>query len=396
MSHGATLASWSRRVQTISSPGCSARHAAAEKRIVSAVIDGPKTMPSAPAPSSRATEARAWSTSASVRSAAWNAPPWLAEWPERIHAAISSMASSTIWVPAAPSRRAQPSERPGKRVRCIGADPSHRVPCRAMPQAAVDGISLFYERRGSGEPLLLIQGMSGTHLAWGDAFLAGLGDDLDVVAYDHRGVGESTPQSDSFTIAQLADDAAGLLDALEWETAHVVGISMGGMVAQELALRHPGRIRTLTLGCTYPGGAEAELADPELIQELAGALLSGDRERALRTGFKANLSAAHVADEAHWEPFHAMATALPVAVPLIMLQMQAVMGHDTSARLASIAVPTLVVHGTEDRMLPVVNGELIARLIPSARLELLEGVGHMFWWEEPERSAALVRSHVVG
>jgi 3-oxoadipate enol-lactonase len=273
---------------------------------------------------------------------------------------------------------------------------SHRVPSGSMPQAAANGISLFYERRGAGEPVLLIQGMSGTHLAWGETFMAGLGNDLDVVVYDHRGVGDSTPQTDPFTIVRLADDAAGLLDALGWADAHVLGISMGGMVAQELALRHPQRIRTLTLGCTYPGGAEAQLADPALIQELAGALLSGDRERALRTGFAANLSAAHVADEANWEPFHAMATAAPVAVAVIMLQMQAVMSHDTSARLASIEAPTLVVHGTEDRMLPVVNGELIARSIPHARLELLEGVGHMFWWEQPERSAALVRSHVLG
>jgi pimeloyl-ACP methyl ester carboxylesterase len=264
-----------------------------------------------------------------------------------------------------------------------------------MPLADIDGTSLYYERRGAGEPVLLIQGMSGSHVAWGDAFLAGLGEDLDLVAYDHRGVGDSTPQTDPFTIAQLADDAAGVLDALGWESAHVLGISMGGMVAQELALRHPERIRTLTLGCTYPGGAEARLADPALIQELAGALMSGDRELALRTGFKANLSAAFVADEAHFEPFHAMATAVPVAVPVIMLQMQAVMGHDASGRLASIAAPTLVVHGTEDRMLPVANGELIAQLVPDARLELLEGVGHMFWWEQPERSAALVRSHVL-
>ena len=264
-----------------------------------------------------------------------------------------------------------------------------------MPQAAVDGTSLYYERRGAGEPVLLIQGMSGTHLAWGDAFLAGLGDDVEVVAYDHRGVGTSSPQTDAFTIVELADDAAGLLDALGWDDAHVLGISMGGMVAQELALRHPQRIRTLTLGCTYPGGAEGQLADPALIQELAGALLSGDRERALRTGFAANFSAAHVADEANWEPFQAMATALPVAVPLIMLQMQAVMGHDTSARLATIQAPTLVVHGTADRMLPVANGELIAQAIPNARLELLEDVGHMFWWEQPERSAALVRSFVL-
>jgi 3-oxoadipate enol-lactonase len=264
-----------------------------------------------------------------------------------------------------------------------------------MPHAAVDGTTLFYERHGQGEPLLLIQGMSGTHLAWGDRFLGALGDDLDVVAYNHRGVGESGPQEGQVTTAALAQDAAGVLDALGWETAHVLGISMGGMVAQELALSHPERIRTLVLGCTYPGGEEARLADPALIQELAGALLSGDRERALRTGFSANLSAAFVADEANWEPFHAMATELPVAVPVIMGQMQAVMGHDTAVRLASIATPTLVIHGTEDRMLPVVNGELIARLIPGARLELLEGVGHMFWWEQPERSAALVRSHVT-
>jgi pimeloyl-ACP methyl ester carboxylesterase len=264
-----------------------------------------------------------------------------------------------------------------------------------MPHATVDGTSLYYERRGAGEPVLLVQGMSGTHLAWGDAFLGGLGDGLEVVAYDHRGVGSSSPEERPFTIVRLADDAAGLLDALEWEHAHVIGISMGGMVAQELALRYPGRIRSLTLGCTYPGGADAQLADPALIQELAGALLSGDRERALRTGFAANFSVDYVADEGNWAPFHAMATVAPVPVPVIMLQMQAVMGHDTSARLGSIEAPTLVVHGTEDRMLPVANGELIARLIPHAHLELLEGVGHMFWWEQPERSAALVRAHVL-
>jgi 3-oxoadipate enol-lactonase len=264
-----------------------------------------------------------------------------------------------------------------------------------MPHAAVNGATLFYERRGAGEPLLLIQGMSGTHLAWGEPFLAALGDDLDVVIYNHRGVGESGPQEGPVTTPGMADDAAAMLDALGWETAHVLGISMGGMVAQELALRHPERIRRLVLGCTYPGGAEARLADPALIQELAGAMLSGDRELALRTGFAANLSAAYAADEANWEPFHTMATTLPVPVDVIMAQMQAVVGHDTSARLTSIDKPTLVIHGTEDRMLPMVNGEVIARLIPDTRLEVLEGVGHMFWWEQPERSAALVRAHLM-
>jgi 3-oxoadipate enol-lactonase len=265
-----------------------------------------------------------------------------------------------------------------------------------MPSVDAAGTELHYLRAGEGEPLLLIQGMSATHLAWGRPLLDELERSFDTIVFDNRGMGLSGEAELPFTIADLAADTVGLLDALELESVHVAGISMGGMVAQELALRQPQRIRTLTLGCTYPGGAEAQLADPALIQELAGALLSGDRERAVRVGFAANLSAAHVADEANWEPFQAMATAVPVAVPVIMLQMQAVMGHDTSARLASIEAPTLVVHGTEDRMLPVVNGALIARSIPHARLELLEGVGHMFWWEQPERSAALVRSHVAG
>ena len=114
--------------------------------MVSAVIEGPKTTPSAPAPSSRATEARASATSASVRSAARKAPPWLAEWPERIQAAISSMASSTIWVPAAPSRRAQPSLETGEAGAVHGADPS-TVPRHATGRRRRDLAVLRAPRR---------------------------------------------------------------------------------------------------------------------------------------------------------------------------------------------------------------------------------------------------------
>jgi 3-oxoadipate enol-lactonase len=265
-----------------------------------------------------------------------------------------------------------------------------------MPQAAVDGISLFYERHGAGEPVLLIQGMSGTHLSWGEPFETALADaGLEVITYDHRGVGHSARVAEGFSIVQLADDAAGLLDALELERAHVLGISMGGMVAQELALRHPQRLRTLTLGCPYCGGPEGRLAGEEVAAGLGQALLSGDRERALRAGYEFNVSRAFAADPANYDPFRTMATTLPVPVAVIMLQMQAIQGHDTSARLTTLDVPTLVIHGTEDRMLPFANGELIAGLIPGARLERLDGVGHMFWWEQPERSARLVAEHTL-
>src|SRR6185312_3628284 len=105
-------------------------------------------------------------------------------------------------------------------------------------------VELDYERSGSGPPLLAIMGMSGTALHWGEPFLELLRRDFDVIAYDHRGVGASTHLTGAVTTAQMAEDAAGLLDALEIDSAHVLGISMGGMIAQELAIAHPERVRT--------------------------------------------------------------------------------------------------------------------------------------------------------
>jgi len=264
-----------------------------------------------------------------------------------------------------------------------------------MPTAEVaTGPTLHYVRRGAGEPMLLIQGMSGSHVSWGEPFLAELERDFDVVAYDHRGVGHSSAVSVPFTICDLADDAAALMEILGWESAHVVGVSMGGMVAQELALRHPGRIRTLTLGCTYCGGEGSALTSSEVSSKLGEAMMSGDRERAIATAYEVNVSPGYGADKSAYATFYEMATALPVAVPVIMLQAQAIQSHDTLDRLGQIAAPTLVIHGTEDEMLPHSNAVLIAARIPGARLETLDGVGHMFWWEQPQRSAEAIRSLV--
>jgi 3-oxoadipate enol-lactonase len=256
-------------------------------------------------------------------------------------------------------------------------------------------IELDYERSGSGPPLLAIMGMSGTALHWGEPFLQALRENFDVIAYDHRGVGASTPLEGAVTIAQMAEDAAGLLAALEIDSAHVLGISMGGMIAQELALAHPELVRTLTLGCTYCGGAGSAMAAPEVIQRLGEAMMSGDRERALRAGFEVNLSASAAADEDGWARFLEIAARRAVAVPVVLAQMQACTVHDANERLGELSMPTLVIHGSDDQMLPVGNGHVIASRVPGARLEILDGVGHMFWWEQPERSAELVAEHAA-
>ena len=264
-----------------------------------------------------------------------------------------------------------------------------------MTALDVGEVVLDYERSGAGPPLLLMMGMSGTALHWGEPFLHELRRDFDVIAYDHRGVGASTPLAGPITIAQLARDAAALLDALHIDSAHVMGISMGGMVAQELALAVPAQVRTLTLGCTYCGGPGSSLASAEVGQRIMESLSSGSREQALRTAWEINVSPALVDDESAYARFLAIAAERAVAIPVIMAQVQAIAVHDTSARLPGLRVPTLIVHGTEDQLLPVANAHLMASLIPGARLEILEGVGHLFFWERPQRSAELVRAHAA-
>jgi 3-oxoadipate enol-lactonase len=264
-----------------------------------------------------------------------------------------------------------------------------------MPLARVGEIELSYERAGSGPPLLMIMGMSGTFDHWNAAFLADLRADFETIVYDHRGVGASSRLEGPVTIAQLARDAAGLLETLELDSAHVLGISMGGMVAQELALAHPERIRALALGCTYCGGEGSVLTSEEVIRKLGEGMSSGDRERAVRTAWEANVSPSFAAKDDEYARFLEIGHRRAVPTAVILEQLRAIAGHDTSARLPEIALPTLVIHGTLDQMLPVQNGHMIAGLIPDSQLEIFDGVGHLFFWEQPERSAELVRAHAA-
>jgi 3-oxoadipate enol-lactonase len=262
-----------------------------------------------------------------------------------------------------------------------------------MPLAKAGDIELSYDRAGEGPPLLLIMGMSGTKHHWGEPLLEGLRRDFDTIVYDHRDAGDSTRTSQPFTIAELAEDAQRLLSALEVDSAHVMGISMGGMIAQELVLAHPQRLRSLTLGCTYCGGEGSMLASEGVMRKLAEAMTSGDRERAIRTSWEVNVSPSFAANDDAWARFRATGMRYGLPVEVIMRQMQAIAGHDTSARLPQVSTPTQVVHGTLDQLLPVENGHMIAGLIPDSRLEIFQEIGHMFFLEQPEHTAELLREH---
>jgi len=260
-----------------------------------------------------------------------------------------------------------------------------------MPRVPVAGCELHVERRGDGEPLLLIQGLGANGMHWGEPFLAALEADFELILYDHRGTGQSGPLTGEVTTSSLAGDALALLDALELRRAHVLGFSMGGMVAQELALSAPERVLTLMLAGTSCGGTQSKPTEAAVVQALTAAVFTGDRERVLRIGFGFVVSSEFAAGPGRFAQFAEVAKRHPASIPVLMSQQAALVAHDTYARLRGIELPALVIHGREDRLMPPINGDLLAALIPGARLEPLEGVGHLMYWEQPERTAQIVR-----
>jgi pimeloyl-ACP methyl ester carboxylesterase len=253
-----------------------------------------------------------------------------------------------------------------------------------MPFAERDGARLYWEQDGSGDPVLLIMGLGMNATGWWRTIpvLAAAG--FRVLAFDNRGVGRSDRPPGPYSVGQLADDAVAVLDAAGVERAHVYGISLGGMIAQEVVLRHAGRVRALVLGATTPGGNLGVPADE--------ATLAFFRRRGEMT-----------AEEAVWAsvPFNysprtrrehgdrisediVQRLRYPVESAPYLAQLGAALSHDTGARLADVAVPTLVVHGEADVMVPTPNGERLAGAIPGAELRTWPDTAHLYFTDEPE------------
>lgn len=243
----------------------------------------------------------------------------------------------------------------------------------------------------AGSPLLLIHGMSGTHRHWGSAFLEGLlASGRRIVCINHIGVAGSSRATAPFTIVELAEAQVQALDVLGiTDPVDVFGISMGGMTAQELVLRHPERVRSLVLGCTTAGSTLATWTAEADMRGLVEAMQSGDAALALRASWEINVSAAFAARADAYDEFVASTKAERVSLRVITEQMQAIIGQNTVDRLARITVPTTVAHGTEDRLLPYPNGVAIHEAIPGSTLETFEGAGHLFFWEDPQRAVKI-------
>jgi pimeloyl-ACP methyl ester carboxylesterase len=264
-----------------------------------------------------------------------------------------------------------------------------------MSTATVGDLEVYYEEHGSGGPLLLIMGLAADSTAWmfqvPDFALH-----YRTIVFDNRGVGRTSKPPGPYTIHQMADDAAGLLDVLDVRRAHVVGVSMGGMIAQELALRHPERVRSLVLACTYPEpDAEIERNRRFTVERLGGTVTS---EGQMQVDFKAINPMdflQHLLPTVFNPDF--IARELPKLIQVfsgalqygfsmeaILGQVAAVMGHKATDRLHEIAVPTLVITGDADRLIPPANSDILAKHIPGATLMRVPGGSHGFNFETPE------------
>jgi pimeloyl-ACP methyl ester carboxylesterase len=241
-------------------------------------------------------------------------------------------------------------------------------------------VRIAWESRGGGPPLLLIQGLGYARWGW-EPVADRLAERFRVLVFDNRGIGESEVPPGPYTAAAMAEDAAQVLDEAGVDRAHVVGASLGGMVAQELALVHPGRVDRLVLACTTPGGAGA-FPLPERTLALIAEAPSLRPEVALRR-FVENALAGGAPEELVGR-IYAHRLASPPDPAGWQAQAAAGAGFDALDRIGGIAAPTLILHGTDDGVVDSRNAALLAERIPDARVRLFEGRGHLFFWEDPD------------
>jgi pimeloyl-ACP methyl ester carboxylesterase len=264
-----------------------------------------------------------------------------------------------------------------------------------MPTAHVRDVDLYYEEHGSGDPLLCIMGFATDSTGW-LLQVPDFSQHYRTIVFDNRGVGRSDKPTTPYTIHEMADDAAALLDHLKIERAHVLGVSMGGMIAQELVLRHPARVRGLVLAATFPEpDADTEEQRTVLFTQMGGTITETGEMRIDFTAMNPMMFFQHLLPLVFNPSF--IQTELPKLMQLfsgalqygfsieaILGQLQAVMAHKATDRLAEIAAPTLVLTGDADRLIAPANSDVLARTIPGSKLVTIPGGSHAFNVEMPD------------
>lgn len=259
-----------------------------------------------------------------------------------------------------------------------------------MPMAKVGDINIEYYVEGEGPPLLMIMGFTGQASSWSERFLAELRPHFQVIRFSNRGTGLTDKPQTEYSVRMMADDAAGLVAELGIEKAHVLGISMGGMIAQELVLNQRQAVQGLVLGCTTPGGSQGVQPSQEVFSLLAPTPGLSPEEQ-FRKAWPAIVTPEFVEREREFLE-EMLRAELQNATPVDTMgrQMAAIMRFDAYDRLPQIQARTLIIHGDRDVLVPTKNAHMLHNRIPSSTLHILPDVGHGFFWEKPEESAGAI------
>ncbi|MBI3994297.1 MAG: alpha/beta fold hydrolase [Candidatus Lambdaproteobacteria bacterium] len=267
-----------------------------------------------------------------------------------------------------------------------------------MTRVKVGTLYIDHELRGAGPPLLMVPGFRRSRAVWMEPLLTLLAERFSLVLIDNRGTGNSDKPEDGYSIEGFADDAAGLLDALGIARAHVFGVSMGGMIAQRIATRHPHKVSRLVIGCSHCGRSGAVPPEPHVLDLLR--LMPNDSMDEMEVAYRQ--------EEVSFTPtfrrqnralldtlFQAL-NANPTPAFAVAGHLAALEAFDACGDLGAIRAPTLFITGQDDRLIVPENSRSMARTIPGARLVELPQAGHLFWVEKPRETAeALIEFLIV-
>lgn len=259
-----------------------------------------------------------------------------------------------------------------------------------MPKISVGKISMYYEIHGKGFPLVMIMGLGGPAAAWDRYIIEEFSKEFKVIIMDNRGTGQTDCPKENYTIDMLAEDTAGLMTALKVPRAHVLGVSMGGMISIKLALKHPEMVEKLVLGCTTGGVSRFVPPKADLMQSLSG-LMSGDPSEALKAGLRILYTEDFIAE--HPERIDELIEQMKnssFSAEGVMRQLAGISVYDAHDQLHTIKNPTLILAGKKDSLVPFENSQILSEEIPNSKLVLFEDAAHGFYSQKREEFCQIV------
>ena len=264
-----------------------------------------------------------------------------------------------------------------------------------MPIAELEDLDIYYEIIGQGEPLVMIRGLGSNVDHWYEQ-VPTLSKEFQLLVFDNRGIARSSDPGGAFSTRDMAEDTAALMESAGIKSAHVLGYSMGGMVAQEMALNHPEKVRGLILVATDCGITKRIKARPEVSRLFSQMVSLGTTEAKLAAAACLYAQNTFESKTDVIERYNEVSMRFPASQDIMARQWAAVTQHDACSRMQKISSPTLTLTGSEDILIPPENAKIMADMIPGARMKAIDDGGHLFLIEQPQQFNQAVRDFLEG